>query len=373
MTIELVISRFNEDISWIKKVPSSIKVTIYNKGKNDISFDSINLPNVGRESNTYLEHILRNYHQLATTTIFSQADPFDHSPYFLQLLNKINMYQKIQPLSFFYNKDTPPINIRKLLNTSKKGAIYVEYLNNNFIPCYPGYWYNHDMENLITIIQRKYKTKNIVEYLKKKLNLSFLSEKYLLPVNYGALFAVNKEIILKHNQSFYSHLNNVLLNTYDFDMGYFYERLWLSIFYYQKYNSYYQPLLVSKYNISNFVLYPSKKEFTLKKKINFNEYIGLELSNQEIYSFNIYKKYMIFTKKYRENNKKKENKRKIYFQKPIQQYIYFIIEKAKHNKLNNYIFILKIHQKQFILPQDVFIKKITIFNLQKFNQNEIMI
>ena len=373
MTIELVISRYNEDISWIHKVPSSIKVTIYNKGNKDIPFKFISLPNVGRESNTYLEHILRNYHKLATTTIFSQADPFDHSPYFLQLLTKINHYQKIQPLSFFYDKDTPPFEIRKLLNTSKKGAVYVEYLNNNFIPCYPGYWYNHDMEKLITLVQKKYKTKNIVEYLKKKLNLSFLSEKYLLPVNYGALFAVNSDILLKHNQSFYRHLNNVLLNTHDFDMGYFYERLWLSFFYYQKYNSYYQPLLISKYNISNFDLYPSKKEFRLKKKINFNEFISLELSNQEIYYFNIYKNYMIFTREYRENNKIKKNKKKIYFQKPIHKYIYFTLARTKTVQLNNYITVLKIHQQHFILHNDVFIQKITIYNFQKFNQNEITI
>ena len=34
--IEIVIARYNEDLSWLKKIPKIIKITIYNKGEDDI-------------------------------------------------------------------------------------------------------------------------------------------------------------------------------------------------------------------------------------------------------------------------------------------------------------------------------------------------
>ena len=67
--IELVISRFSEDLSWLKEEPfKSLNKIIYNKGKTeilnkkDISFvTEIKLSNIGRESHTYLNHIIENY------------------------------------------------------------------------------------------------------------------------------------------------------------------------------------------------------------------------------------------------------------------------------------------------------------------------
>ena len=155
MSIELIIARYNEELSWVKNVPSNIKVTIYNKGKNNISNSFIKLPNVGRESNTYLEHIMKNYDNLANITIFCQGDPFEHNPYFIKLLKNINKFQPIQPLSYFYNNDTPPREIKSIILKNKIDSIYVEYLNNNFIPCYPQYWYNYHTESIMNNLKKK--------------------------------------------------------------------------------------------------------------------------------------------------------------------------------------------------------------------------
>ena len=54
MSILLVISKYNEDISWTSKIKH--KITIYDKSENPIS-NSIPLENIGRESNTFLYHI----------------------------------------------------------------------------------------------------------------------------------------------------------------------------------------------------------------------------------------------------------------------------------------------------------------------------
>tara|TARA_A100001015_G_C14323310_1_gene456449 strand:+ start:101 stop:412 length:312 start_codon:yes stop_codon:yes gene_type:complete len=67
---QIVVSRYNEDISWTEKY--SPHVIIYNKGVDSIQ-NAISLPNVGRESHTYLYHIISNYHNLAERTIFVQG------------------------------------------------------------------------------------------------------------------------------------------------------------------------------------------------------------------------------------------------------------------------------------------------------------
>ena len=59
--IEIVISRYNEDIQWTEKYKQF--VTIYNKGNDPID-DAISLINVGREAHTYLHHIVHNYDNL---------------------------------------------------------------------------------------------------------------------------------------------------------------------------------------------------------------------------------------------------------------------------------------------------------------------
>ena len=47
-------------------------VTIYNKGDSHIP-NSISLHNVGRESHTYLYHIVNNWDKLADRTVFFQG------------------------------------------------------------------------------------------------------------------------------------------------------------------------------------------------------------------------------------------------------------------------------------------------------------
>ena len=62
--IDLVVARYNEDVNWLKKVPKNINIILYNKGKDDIQFKFIKLDNIGRESHTYLYHIINNYDKL---------------------------------------------------------------------------------------------------------------------------------------------------------------------------------------------------------------------------------------------------------------------------------------------------------------------
>lgn len=71
---KLIVSRYNENIDWLSKI--DFDYIIYNKGEPNLNY--INLPNVGREADTYLNYIISNYNNLTDITIFSQGNPFDH-------------------------------------------------------------------------------------------------------------------------------------------------------------------------------------------------------------------------------------------------------------------------------------------------------
>jgi Protein of unknown function (DUF3431) len=74
--IEVIVSRNNEDISW-SDMYASIR-TVYEKSdepnipKVGTLGNVVRLANLGRESHTYLTHIVNNYGTLAELTVFSQ-------------------------------------------------------------------------------------------------------------------------------------------------------------------------------------------------------------------------------------------------------------------------------------------------------------
>jgi hypothetical protein len=81
--LELVIARFNENLDWISEVDACWNITVYNKGSNATlpklrPYTSVDVPNTpgGRESETFLRHIIKRYDSLADYTVFSQGGPF---------------------------------------------------------------------------------------------------------------------------------------------------------------------------------------------------------------------------------------------------------------------------------------------------------
>jgi len=73
---ELVVARYTEDIRWLETLPKGLfsKIRVYNKGKPLSSaiagVEIIQLENIGRESHTYLTHVVNNYSNLAKLTVF---------------------------------------------------------------------------------------------------------------------------------------------------------------------------------------------------------------------------------------------------------------------------------------------------------------
>jgi hypothetical protein len=71
--LQIILSRYTEDISWTRSIEANF--FIYDKSGKSKYFS---LPNVGRETHTYLFHILNNYPFFRDYLVFLQADPFPH-------------------------------------------------------------------------------------------------------------------------------------------------------------------------------------------------------------------------------------------------------------------------------------------------------
>jgi hypothetical protein len=97
-----VVARYNEDISWIDKLPGD--VVVYNKG-DDFTFDipRLDIPNVGREAETYIRAIVDLYDELNNfdSICFLQGNPFCHCPDLMDILSK-HMFMYFHENKFVY-------------------------------------------------------------------------------------------------------------------------------------------------------------------------------------------------------------------------------------------------------------------------------
>ena len=85
----MVLARCNENLDWwfnssVRKLIN--RTFVYNKGgpitiPNEPSNFIEEMPNAGRESSTYIHHIIKHYDDLGDYTIFLQGNPHDHSSF----------------------------------------------------------------------------------------------------------------------------------------------------------------------------------------------------------------------------------------------------------------------------------------------------
>ena len=115
----IVIARYKEDLSWIVRIPDGFEIFVYNKGDAIVdpaiiakAHHIIDRPNLGRESETYLHHMLAHRRADDAYTVFTQGDPFEHSPDFLALLGNWAYWDDLQPLTCqwkSYENVPPPL------------------------------------------------------------------------------------------------------------------------------------------------------------------------------------------------------------------------------------------------------------------------
>jgi hypothetical protein len=125
----LVVARYNENLNWLRRVPRAFGICVYNKGgevevppRDNLTIET--LPNIGRESHTYLHHIVENYDHLAAVTVFCQGKPFDHAYDFHHILRDLaqNGFDKDwQPLGHIYDTDTNDGQLFKIWTKNENG------------------------------------------------------------------------------------------------------------------------------------------------------------------------------------------------------------------------------------------------------------
>jgi len=203
MSLQIVVARFNENISWLNDKETDI--VIYNKGIDAVN--TIALPNIGREAHTYLYHIVNNYYTLADITVFTQAKIDDHGySHNLDTLKNLGLSAKDKGYS---------LNMQ----TFKKGTDCMDPDFNVQIRDCLIYIYNVPQTSVDKIV--------FIDWFKKYINPEYPDE---LIVYLNAIFAVSKEKIHTRPKEFYEDLLTQVSNENAPIEAHFLERSWYYVF-----------------------------------------------------------------------------------------------------------------------------------------------
>lgn len=238
MRVVLLIARYQEDLTWIEEVPTELEVVVVNKGE-DQPFVSrgdvkvVRSDNIGREAETYVRYIVENYEDLPDRIIFTQGDPFEHSPSFLDLIKEFKAWQGFQPLTLQFKDYLPPKHIRAEYDRiANDNRIWVDrtdcFTMNNVFYDDPGFQIfakRYRAHNGLT------KSDNLVRHFLTSVGFAIGVQDRLDEINFssGAIFSVKSEMVTKHSIDAYERL----LIKFDNDnesLPYVAERCWMALF-----------------------------------------------------------------------------------------------------------------------------------------------
>lgn len=206
MSSTIIISRFDENLSWLERY-KSFNIIVYNKGEElkKNNFKKIyNLKNVGRESHTWLHHIVRNYDQLDDINIFLQGKIDDLN---CMAFQDVNLYEKnMSNLGFCCSRLglLGPFHWKDNIGIEKN-------------PKYLSQWKNEGIRKSNLGFRR----------FAKKL---FPNIPLFVATSYGGCFAVKRELIQQHNKDFYKYILTFLEDHKNPIEGHYMERLWCFMF-----------------------------------------------------------------------------------------------------------------------------------------------
>jgi len=202
----IVIARYNEDLEWLRTYALGYRVVIYNKGKRvayDFPCEVIHLDNIGRESHTYLTHLIKEYDHLSDVTIFLQG--------------------RIDDLEGWVHEN-PENYLQQALQYGFSAARYFFMTPRN--------WLKVDFES-DPLYAEAYKTGS----LQKSQNV-FLTYacQFLGPLptitltSYKGCFAVSRKAVIRRPRSFYESMRETVSHHANPEEGHWLERMWAYLF-----------------------------------------------------------------------------------------------------------------------------------------------
>jgi hypothetical protein len=249
--VEVVVSHFNENLDWLSKLTSAEekpRVSIYTKGQQPLhelesKMDVHQLPNVGREAHTYLNHIVKNFDNLADWTIFTQAG----EPSFGYKGHQEGGGHLMAGDSFA-NYMTPDPSGARFVHTS---GIHLPSMNHvlraafcindksvegGVTECpkeasqWTAWW---DMGHFYDFVKSKVESQGgeeALDFYRKYINPAHSGKDLTLSFAQGARFAVSRDKILSRPKEDYERLLAALAKDVDPYAGYFMEWMWSELF-----------------------------------------------------------------------------------------------------------------------------------------------
>ena len=201
--IQIVVARYNEDLDWLNNYRKWI--IVYNKGKRlkdeEKYYKVYNIKNVGRESHTYLYHIINNWDNLSNNTLFIQGKSYDHDNFI-----NIKYYLLSQlPITINLSANKLDIETNNRIKYNKKWT----FIKNN-----------SDWK------ESKYNFKTWWnKYIQK--TLPSIRDFYWSP---GAFFSIRNSIIKNKSKNYYEKLIETISDHINPEEGHYFERSWYYIF-----------------------------------------------------------------------------------------------------------------------------------------------
>jgi hypothetical protein len=213
----LIVSRFNEGLEWIEKLPVNEfdKIFIYNKGNDDLeikrvdcSYEIIKLPNVGKCDHTYLYHILTHYDDLGDVNVFLPGTADD----------PVKMFNTIVCMTMALHTGNS-----MFVTHEHKTGVRQDFFN--FI-----------MEDYETRDARNKELEPSKEMQASPIRpfgfwyLMNFGDLHIEHVSYFGIFAASKALIRNRNFDSYVHLYKYLNTHKNPEVGHYFERSWHAIF-----------------------------------------------------------------------------------------------------------------------------------------------
>jgi hypothetical protein len=244
MKIQIVVAKFKEPIDWLRQLPPDFSIIVYDKSRKNFHwpgrFPIRNLENAGREAHTYLHYMLHDYVPgKFDRIVFTQADPFEHSPDFLKLLDQRSQWRDIQPLTWGYKplEGIPPQRLLEREVSEFVGDCRVRtepYSLHSWAPIGHIDAGANEILRIYNEVNGLEPGENIAAHFLNKCGLEDLSHEasgaHIGRFNYGAIFSVTDRILANFVGHRRQQIEQMLeVSKTDRINAWMFERLWLHL------------------------------------------------------------------------------------------------------------------------------------------------